>query len=208
MNGLRVGCSWKKHMLKVQEHLREHPILRALLPWCKAQTEFLFIVSCDRYPVLCLLSSTRNKERKKMRQIISKGGMLPLSKMPQLFSQRKKFLLISCLPDTLGIFSWCFMRKWVDLLEGAFRQIAHTVASVRTVRWPFFWDLVDISAFLCMLAGPSLSVEEHNSHSRAETSLDRLHIVWANSQTKNRPFTCPKPSFKSHNFVQTLTCVT
>jgi hypothetical protein len=73
-----------------------------------------------------LLSSLRNKERKKMRQIISKGGMLPLFKMPQLFAKEKLPLTISCLPDTLGIFSWCFMRKWVDLLERAFRQIAHT----------------------------------------------------------------------------------
>jgi hypothetical protein len=165
MNGLRVGCFWNKHMLKVQRHLREHPILRALLPGVKHKQNFcsLCLVIDTQFFVFWVARET--KKGRKWGKSFQRVWMLPLSKKPQLFSQRKKFPLISCLPDTLGIFSWCFMRKWVDLLEGAFRQIAHTVASVRTCQKAFFWGLCGYICLSLHVGRPSLSGEEHTIHS-------------------------------------------
>jgi hypothetical protein len=102
--------------------------------------------------------------------------------------------LISCLPDTLGILSWCVMRKWVDLLEGAFRQIAHTVASVRTVRWP------------CMLAG-LLSQLKNTIHSPRLKPVSTDYNVWANSQQKTGPSHAPNPASNLITLSK-LTCVT
>ncbi len=125
-----------------------------------------------------------------MRQIIWKGGWNAFSSFANGPAFCKGKIPLDELPsrDTLGIFSWCFMRKWVDLLEAAFSGY---------LCLPFF---------ACWLAG-LLSQLKNTIHSPwlKPVSTD-LHCV-SQQPTKNRPFTCPKPSFTSHNFVSKLSLV-